>query len=172
MGLAVKQSVHALVTGAAAGPGSIEPQERYQAGKGRMSKLTTHVLEDTDPESIRTRRRANYRAWYHVLAKRDDLEVVYPNLPSGICPQVFPVKASRPRRFLAELERCGVDGAHTWPRLSESVANDPAYETARRLAAEVVVLPVHQDVDTATIERTGKRLRGGRRVTTPAAHVD
>lgn len=133
------------------------PKERYDAGKTPMSKLAATVLEEVDPEAIRTRRRTNYRAWRRVLAARDDVEVVYDALPEGICPQAVPVRAERPDRFVATLEDRGV-GAYTWPRLSAAVREDPAYETARRLSERIVALPVHQNVEPSTIEEIGRRL--------------
>ncbi|SFB94075.1 dTDP-4-amino-4,6-dideoxygalactose transaminase [Halobiforma haloterrestris] len=134
------------------------PKARYERAKVRMSKLSMRIVEDSDPEKIRTARRANYRAWLDVLGGRADLEPVYDSLPRGICPQAFPVRAARPDAFLAELETAGI-GAHTWPRLSDEVLEDPEYETATRLSREIVTLPVHQEIEPGRIAALGDRLR-------------
>lgn len=138
-------------------PAVSTPKERYEEGKIPMFKLSECVLEAVDPDSIRERRRENYRAWARFLTERDDLELVFESLPDGICPQAIPVRAARPDRFVAALEDRGV-GAYTWPRLADSVHEDPAYETARYLSERIVALPVHQHVEPSTIETIGCRL--------------
>ena len=135
------------------------PRERYEQGKRPMSKLSAYVVEESDPRAIRQTRRENYRAWQRVLDSRDDLEFVFESLPEGICPQVAPVSADDPERFRAELERCGVGGAKSWPRLSPRVREDSTYETATRLARALVMLPVHQHVDPSAITALETRLR-------------
>ena len=154
----VRQSVHSLVARSNGDPSEGDPLARYEAGKSRMSKLASRVLEDADPTAIRSSRRENYRAWRDVIVDREDLTPLYERLPEGICPQVFPVYAQRPRRFLDNLETAGVGGAHTWPRLPRAVREDPTYEMASRLSQHVVVLPVHQHVDAETIESISRSL--------------
>lgn len=135
------------------------PNERYEAGKSRMSKLSSYVLDNADPQALRRDRRANYLAWRRLLDTRDGVELLYETLPPGICPQVVPVRAANPQRFREVLDRCGVPDVTTWPRLSPAVVEDPQYETATRLSQELLVLPVHRHVDPTTIETVGKRLR-------------
>ncbi|MCU4974220.1 DegT/DnrJ/EryC1/StrS family aminotransferase [Halobacteria archaeon AArc-m2/3/4] len=154
----VRNSVNALLFGRDGETAASDPIDRYEASKTRMSKLSVRVMEDADPESIRTRRRANYRAWQRVLEDRPDADVLFPELPSGICPQVCPVHTQHSRRFRRTLQRCGVGGVFSWPRLSPDVLDDPAYETATRLSQEIVALPVHQQVDPKSIESIGDRL--------------
>ncbi|RKD97337.1 DegT/DnrJ/EryC1/StrS family aminotransferase [Halopiger aswanensis] len=133
------------------------PEERYEEGKTPMSKLSKYVLENADPDWIREQRRANYRTWHRILADRDDLAVVYDDLPEGICPLAFPVRADHPDDLVATFEDHGI-GAYTWPRLSTTVRDDPAYETARRLSSTIVALPVHQHIEPSTLEAIGDRL--------------
>ncbi|MWV39231.1 DegT/DnrJ/EryC1/StrS family aminotransferase [Natrialba sp. INN-245] len=155
---AVRRSIDALVAGRGDTPAVGGPRERYERGKRPMAKLSWYVLEDVDPDGVRAERRRNYRAWQEILQARDDLEVVFDSLPTGICPQVVPVRADHPEGFLAELEACAVDGVHTWPRLSSSVLDDSDYDTARRLSREIVTLPVHQQIDPTAIVDAGNRL--------------
>lgn len=153
----VRKSVDSFVFGGETSPG--DPVARYDASKTRMSKLSVRVVEDADPEAIRAARRVNYRAWTRALADRQGVDVVFSDLPPGICPQVCPVRTDRPHRFIRELERCSVGGVHTWPRLSTAVLDDPTYETATHFSREVVALPVHQHIDTDRIEEIGRCLR-------------
>ncbi|NGM71542.1 DegT/DnrJ/EryC1/StrS aminotransferase family protein [Natronolimnobius sp. AArcel1] len=135
------------------------PHKRYEDGKRMMSRLTEHILEESNPDEIRNRRRTNYRTWQRLLNDRDDLEFVYDSLPHGICPQALPVRAEEPKKLMAALQRCGAGGAYNWPRLSTTVLENPTYETATRLSKEIVALPVHQHVDASTIEAVAMRLR-------------
>ncbi|MXV62548.1 DegT/DnrJ/EryC1/StrS aminotransferase family protein [Natronorubrum sp. JWXQ-INN-674] len=155
----VRRSVTDLVTGRGRAPSIPNPADRYEADKVPMSKLSSHVVEDVNPSAIRDSRRSNYRAWRRIFDAVDDVEPLFESLPRGICPQVFPVRTPTPQRLLAELERCGVTGGHTWPRLSSTVTEDPAYEVSTNLAREVVVLPVHQHIDPSSIDAVGDRLR-------------
>lgn len=156
----VKRTVEALVSGGtdADPPG---PRQRYEASKRRMSALTRRVLADADPEAVRAARRANYRAWRRVLADRPDVDLVFDALPPGVCPQVVPVRAAAPKRFRRTLERRGVGGVHTWPRLPAAVCDNPDYETANRLSRTLLALPVHQHVDPDRIRAVGRRLSSG-----------
>ncbi|MFC7213107.1 DegT/DnrJ/EryC1/StrS family aminotransferase [Saliphagus sp. GCM10025334] len=124
-----------------------DPNQRYEASKRRLSRLSASVIAGSNPDEIRSRRRENYRAWTSLFANRPDVDPLFETLPPGVCPQVFPVRTDRPERLRRLLESHGVDGVHTWPRLSRSVLENPAYETAHRLSETVVLLPVHQHVD-------------------------
>ncbi len=138
---------------------SVDPTARYEAAKAPMSKLSAAVADAADPDAIRDARRENFRTWARVLAGRGDLAPLYEELPTGISPYEYPVLADDPSAFLAELEDCGVAGAHTWPILRESVRGDDAYGTANRYSEAVVALPVHQGIEPADIEAVGDRLR-------------
>jgi hypothetical protein len=134
------------------------PTVRYEAGKRPMSKLSAKILETLDPSAIRADRRTNYRAWLNLFADRDAPTPIRPSLPTGLCPQVFPVRTDEPKRLLADLDRVGIRGAHAWPRLDEQVRADPAYETARTLAREVVLLPVGPGQRPSSIRAAGVAL--------------
>jgi dTDP-4-amino-4,6-dideoxygalactose transaminase len=143
-----------------AGEGARAPPEAlYDAAKVPMSRLSAAVADAADAESIRARRRENYRAWKRALAGRDDVTPLYGELPAGISPYQFPVRATDPASLLATLEDCGVAGAHTWPRLRAAVRGNDDYETAGRLSRELVALPVHQGIEPSTIAAIGDRLR-------------
>ncbi|OIB57160.1 DegT/DnrJ/EryC1/StrS family aminotransferase [Natrialba sp. SSL1] len=158
----VRHSVDALLARRRDGsdePAVGTPADRYEAWKTPMSKLAAYLASDIDPSEIRQARRANFRTWRRVLDEYDSLEPVFDSLPDGICPQAFPVQTDDARAFIAELERVGVDGVHTWPRLAGTVLENPAYETAARLSRETVTLPVHQHVDPAELESVGDALQ-------------
>jgi len=126
------------------------PSERYEASKAPMSRVSSAILSRIDPARIRGARRANYAAWDAGLAARPDVRPVRDEVTPGVCPQVYPVKATVPERFLADLRTYDVDAA-TWPRLPRAVKAVSDYRNARRLADQVITLPVHQQIDRSEI---------------------
>ncbi|WP_254764807.1 DegT/DnrJ/EryC1/StrS family aminotransferase [Natrinema marinum] len=152
------RSVEAFLANGADDPASVDPEARYEAAKVPMSRLSKAVADAAEPDAIRATRRENFRTWQRVLDDRDDVTALYDRLPKGISPYEFPVRADDPAAFQSTLADCGVVGAHSWPILRESVHGNEAYETANRLADEVVTLPVHQGIETSAIEAVGDRL--------------
>ncbi|QLK26734.1 DegT/DnrJ/EryC1/StrS family aminotransferase [Natrinema zhouii] len=153
------RSVEAALSDGVDGSQSVDPEARYEAAKVPMSKLSASVTDGADPDEIRETRRENYRTWRGIFDERDDVTIRYDSLPPGISPYEFPVRADDPARLLAELEAAGVAGAHTWPILRQSVRGNDEYETANRLSAELVALPVHQGIEPSEIEAAADRLR-------------
>ena len=154
----VNRSVDTLIDDRGMSPSVPDPSVRYEEGKAPMSKLSAYVVNGADPVAIRNARRENYRAWQRIFDSAADVDILYDSLPAGICPQVFPLRTSIPQRLLEDLECCGVDGAHTWPRLSSTVFENPEYDRATALSREILVLPVHQHLDPSMIEAVGDRL--------------
>ncbi|GAB7017229.1 DegT/DnrJ/EryC1/StrS family aminotransferase [Halostagnicola bangensis] len=155
----VRESIDTLISGSGLGRVTASPRNRYENEKSQMSKLTHRVFADADPESIRSNRRENFRTWNEVLDSRSDVVPIFDSMPEGVCPQVFPVRTADSSEFIRQLEQLGVDGANTWPRLSESVRDNPAYETSNLLSRSTVVLPVHQHIESSAIEAVGDALR-------------
>ncbi|WP_226479779.1 aminotransferase class I/II-fold pyridoxal phosphate-dependent enzyme [Natrinema amylolyticum] len=153
------QSVETVLADGADDSSSVDPEGRYEAAKIPMSKVSAVVADAADPDAIRTARRENFRAWQRVLDGRGDVTPLYERLPAGISPYEYPVRATDPDSFRAELEELGVVGAHSWPILREAVREDDAYETSVRLADDLVALPVHQGIEPSAIKAVGDRLR-------------
>ncbi|MDG5819921.1 DegT/DnrJ/EryC1/StrS family aminotransferase [Natronococcus sp. A-GB7] len=157
----LRRSAEGLLASRGGRPPVASPGDRYEAGKRPMSRLSARVLERVDARAIRATRRENYRAWLRLLSDRDDLEIVRPALPEGICPQAVPVRTSEPDRLLAVLETAGIATAHTWPRLAEAVRTDPTYATATKLAAETVAIPVRDRPDRDAFDALAQSARVG-----------
>lgn len=139
-----------------------DPAAIYRRTKVRMSRLSTRVLRRTEPASVVDARRNAYRAWAHGLAGVPGVEPCFDVLPAGVAPQVFPVVADDPDAFLDRLARHGVAGAHTWPPLPKTVAGNDAFPTANALAASLVAVPCHQDVDPGAVESVCACIRSDR----------
>ena len=148
----LKRSYETLRTGGRHDPATISPRVRYDRSLRPMSKLTYRALETNDPETIREARRANYRAWERYIEGCPSVQPMIADLPTGICPQVYPVRVADSTAVVNQLIDRGVFGAHSWPRLPPDVRSDPTYETARTLSREVVALPVHQYLNPIDID--------------------
>lgn len=136
-----------------------DPEAIYRRARVPMSRLTARVLARVDPETVAANRRDAYRAWRAGLSDVTGVELRFDDLPRGVSPQVVPVVADDPEGFLAALDRRGVAGAHTWPPLPAAVSGNDAYPTANSLAANLVALPCHQDVDPGAVHAVCAGLR-------------
>jgi len=151
----LKHSIHSLVTENGLTAATSPPEQRYEAAKTRMSWLSAYVVGEADPVTITDKRRENYRAWVSVFENCPTTTPLFDSLPRGVCPQVCPVRTTDPDRLQRALERYGVGGSHTWPRLPDTVDGNTAYETANRLSRDVIALPVHQHIAAETIVDIG-----------------
>lgn len=152
----VRRRFGALVEGYRGGPPA--PRRRYESSKARMSNLSARTVAAVDPDTIRSRRRENYRAWLDVVADLPAVTPLFTSLPDGICPQSFPAYAEAPASLLDDLASHGVRDVHTWPRLPAEVDREPSFETASRLARHVVALPVHRRVEPDRIAAVGSEI--------------
>jgi dTDP-4-amino-4,6-dideoxygalactose transaminase len=130
-----------------------------------MSAVSQRVLRNADFSAITAARRSNYVALLRACERLPGLEPLFPELPEGICPWIFPVTARGWSGFHLELRARGIP-AVTWggvihPNLALEDFPDAAY-----LYDNLVFLPIHQDLDGAaltTMTGTIATLLGDRR---------
>lgn len=107
-----------------------------------MSKVTAGLLQEVDPQLVRDRRRANYNCLRDALAGLPGLDLLFPDLPAGVCPLVMPLLVPAERdRLVAALNRRGIGAFPFWAgyhrRLSWA-----AFPDARYLKDHLLTLPV------------------------------
>jgi len=126
----------------------------------RPSALTGRVLARTDPTSVVSRRRENYRLFAEPFREAETTTVVSPSLDPGgaVCPQVLPVVAMNPDRLETTLASLSI-ASFRWPNLPRHIENTNAYEYATYLADHLVAIPIHQRIDPPTAQRLATRLR-------------
>jgi hypothetical protein len=130
-----------------------------------MSAVSQRVLRNADIAGITATRRSNYTTLLRACERLPGLEPLFPELPEGICPWIFPVTVRGWSGFHLELRARGIP-AVTWggvihPRLPLEDFPDAAY-----LYDNLVFLPIHQDLDAAaltTMISTMAALLGDRR---------
>lgn len=111
----------------------------------RMSATAGRLYRGADVAHITTQRRANFRFYLDRLRE----EAMYPELPDGVVPFSFPVLIDQRDAVAAELAHRGLSlnmGFPEAPVASSAQTGDADLSGARLLAARVLELPVHQDL--------------------------
>lgn len=89
-------------------------------------------------------RRKNYQKLLNGIRDLKYIKPLFPSLPEGVCPYLFPLRIYKDRdRLLDKMRRRGIP-AGTWPTLPPEVVRDISLSVARRLRQEIMTLPVHQ----------------------------
>jgi dTDP-4-amino-4,6-dideoxygalactose transaminase len=114
----------------------------------RSSWFSRAVLRTVSPARIVARRRRNYLDLQRALDGAPGCRPLFPRLPEGACPWMFPLLVDRPQAVFDTLQRAGVPmtrfGATLWPGVDASVCANSA-DLGRRLIA----FPCHQALDDA-----------------------
>jgi dTDP-4-amino-4,6-dideoxygalactose transaminase len=112
----------------------------------RSSWFSRAVLRLVSPARIVARRRRNYLDLQRALDGAPGCRPLYPRLPDGACPWMFPLLVDRPQAVFDALQRAGVPmtrfGATLWAGVDASVCANSA-DLGRRLIA----FPCHQALD-------------------------
>lgn len=117
-----------------------------------MSSMARRIYRATDVRAFATRRRANYNFYLARLGA----SALYPQLPEGVVPFSFPVLHDRRDRVADALAQRGFVlnmGFPEAPVLDRVPADDADLRGARFLAARVLELPVHQDLQPSHLEQ-------------------
>lgn len=126
-----------------------------------MSRLLTAIASR---QRITQKRRDHYRALLAAFEGISGASPLYPDLPHGVVPYMFPLRLRNPDTVYYSLKREGVPvlrfSEDHWPGVDESVC--PA---AARLAHEVIQIPCHQELRARELNWIIDRVR-----TTIAAH--
>ncbi|HJU00612.1 MAG TPA: DegT/DnrJ/EryC1/StrS family aminotransferase [Actinomycetes bacterium] len=122
------------------------------------TRMTVALLSSVEAERTRARRRRNYAV---LLARlRDGIRPLFPELPDGAVPFLFPAGSSDKASLLERLERRGVTALDVWsvphPTLPSS-----GFARTQALRRCVVGLPVHQELRQRGLERVVEAIVGG-----------
>jgi dTDP-4-amino-4,6-dideoxygalactose transaminase len=119
----------------------------------RPAVVTLGLLRRFDWQRARRLRRRNYE--YLLARLPGTVEALFPKLPDGAVPFVFPVRTTAKRELLQRLSRRGVTAFDLWsvPHPTLPVADFPR---ARSLRASVVALPIHQELRPVDLDRVAE----------------
>lgn len=110
------------------------------------SRIARHLFHTANVPAIVAARRTNYLILREQLARHHEIEPLFPALPEGVCPWVFPFVARGWRNFHLELRARGIPAA-TWGDVVHPSLPLHDFPEAGFLYDNLVFLPVHQDLD-------------------------
>jgi dTDP-4-amino-4,6-dideoxygalactose transaminase len=126
-----------------------------------ISRLSRMILTHSDPSEVVTARRANYLFLQQELAKVDGLRFLVPELPTGVCPWVFPVFFDERPGACSAMREEGIP-AVTWEGVRPVGLQLGLFPDADFLYSNLVFLPVHQSLATENLHqivRAAKRIQ-------------
>jgi dTDP-4-amino-4,6-dideoxygalactose transaminase len=118
-----------------------------------LSSLTRRAIHKMSFGEIAQKRRNDYQFWQERCADSNVIIPLFVQLPSEVCPMGFPVKV-RDRDALKS--RAHSEGIHLniyW-RLPSAVNDE--FRSSRKLATEVLTLPIYPDLDHREREIIGR----------------
>ena len=116
------------------------------------------AVAERDLPEITTRRRAHYLQLLNLCEGSREIKPMYPDLPQGVCPYVFPVLLKNDvQRWVDFLRGKGIP-ASRWPDLPPEVRESQVFPETANLAEHTVLLPIHQSLTTAQVDKMGSVL--------------
>jgi dTDP-4-amino-4,6-dideoxygalactose transaminase len=162
----------ALPRAFARAPDALAASSRVERSQGRFdptlahlrrSGVSAYVVRRTDVAAIVARRRRNYQALLHRVARLPGVELPFPSLPPGTCPMIFPFVVPGRDDVHTHLRAQGIP-AVTWEYVAHPELPLDRFPGAAALYRRLVMLPVHQSlgeaeiaVMAAALERTVRR---------------
>jgi hypothetical protein len=127
-----------------------------EAAAGRPSRITARALRRVDPETIRTRRRANYQ---DLAAELGELCFEpFRLLPPHTTPLYLPVLARDRGAAIARLLEHGVRAVEIWP-VAHPLLDRRRFSELEPLREGLLGLPVHQDLDPWHVDAVARAAR-------------
>jgi len=100
-----------------------------------------------DLNAISEKRRSNYSLINKYLNGNKDIEILYPELPDGICPQTFPIKLKKNRDLVyKEMNEAGFGMVSLYHTMIREI-NCELFPDSYDLSKHIINFPVHQDID-------------------------
>ncbi|MEO1140134.1 MAG: DegT/DnrJ/EryC1/StrS family aminotransferase [Pseudomonadota bacterium] len=117
-----------------------------------ISKLASGTMARLDLDRIRDIRRRNYKRLVHAVGQIPGIRPLFDALPEGTCPLFCPIELEDAPEVQLDLARNGVGTKYFWSYFHDGFPREAfPFETA--LKTNVLVLPVHQDLEEADIDR-------------------
>jgi dTDP-4-amino-4,6-dideoxygalactose transaminase/CelD/BcsL family acetyltransferase involved in cellulose biosynthesis len=120
------------------------------------TSATLFLLPRLAHAQVAPRRRGNYAFLLEDLAEQ--VPTPFDSLPAGASPFAFPIESQNKERLLARLADRGIEAVDLWsaPHASLPASSFPGAASRR---ARTIILPVHQDLRPADLERIAAAVR-------------
>lgn len=110
------------------------------------------LLAKSNADKIRNKRAENYTRLHAQLQHINIIQPCFPHLPDGICPLGYAFTTEFNRRLDYELRRYGIPAFSFGEFLHETLPQ-ANFQDARYLSRHLTILPIHQDLTSAQIDR-------------------
>jgi hypothetical protein len=121
------------------------------------TRFSRWVARHADREQIVSLRRRNYLRLSKLMADMPGARPLFPQLPDGAAPYVFPLLVADPGRYYQQVRRSGVP-IFRWDEIWPSTARIEG-DTGLDWAMNVFQLGCHQDLTDDDIDAMAKILR-------------
>ena len=116
------------------------PSAHYMLAEEKMQSLASSrwIFRHTDTATLVSQRRENYQAWLAGIAKLPFCRALFPQIPDGCVPYMFPLQLDRPEIHFYALKRLGVP-IWRWDDMAAS-----GCKVASEFRLKLLHLPCHQ----------------------------
>jgi perosamine synthetase len=118
--------------------------------KFAMSHFTNRMLNAFLPDEIKLIRRRNYCLLANILHDQENLSILHPELPDGVCPLNFPIITENRDSVRLELYKRGID-ADAFGKCYHKNYSLHDYPDSNYLKNHILSLPIHQNLDAESI---------------------
>jgi perosamine synthetase len=125
------------------------------------SAIVKRMSLASDAPEIVTKRRYNYTLLAELL--KEVLPPMFLPLPEGVCPLFYPTLVDDKDRLRLALKERGIEAIDFW-RTGSPLIRAGQFPEVEALRAQVLELPIHQDLDEADLVRMAGAVRDGLRV--------
>jgi perosamine synthetase len=116
-----------------------------------MSGSSRRSLELTSPTSVIARRRRHYEQLTALPIWDRTLQPLYRDLPDGVCPLCLPLRCRDANQLVEYLTQRGLPSVCWWADPHPAVPWQD-FPTALQLKREIVVVPVHQELQPPSLD--------------------
>jgi len=124
------------------------PRSYYFNGsveKMTASKISRYILEHSCPASIVKRRRENYDKLFESAREDRSFQLLFNQLPEGVCPLYFPVFVKNREEVCRRLNEMGIAAMQWWSGYHRAF-DWAEFPEARYLKDHVLTIPIHQQL--------------------------
>lgn len=110
-----------------------------------MTSVSRQILQQTDPEMVKRRRRENYICLLENIRHLSNVEPLFDALPDGVCPLGLLVKVPKRSVVCQALNACGIASFPWWEGYHRQFTWE-AFPEAKELKDTLLYLPINQSL--------------------------
>ncbi len=122
------------------------------------SGLTRLLLKRINAQEIIRRRRENYLCLIEQLRRLPEISLVFNDLPDNVCPLGVPICSKESERLRKVLLDAGIE-VFRWTSLPKELTR-AEFPNAHYLANQLLVLPIHQDLNRLHLTYIINKIKG------------